>query len=337
MINVQNKFIKIQNGINEVIVHNYIFDKYLEYIHNSQFLDENFLENNNSKSISGCYIKLDEPITDIDNIQYTDFDLCMREKNINTIGNKNGCTITYNFDSEYSITLAEQGGYAQNIDLTEYAGRKITALAFMNLSREPLAFVDTSEFNINIIEDQSIIIVREDQCESNMECVGIDFPYHLLPTEKYYKQQISETGYMATQIHARLYSVGFGTSKGKMLEEYKLDDDEVQINKADTSFSFSLKTGEKRTLYPSSRTYAGSHKYPVAYYTDREIHPSISNYTSSRKYPLRANVKYIIYKYELTTYDRDNNIIHLNQFYTMNLPSLYVGLCEVKTKTERRN
>lgn len=336
MINVQNKFIKIQNGINEVIVHNYIFDRYLEHIHNSQFLDDSFLNHNSGKNISVCYIKLDEPITDIDNIQYTDFDLAIREKNSNTVGNKNGCTITYNFDSEYSITLAKDSGYAKNIDLTEYAGRKITALAFMNF-RQPLAFVDTSEFNINIIEDQSIMIVREDECTSNMECVGIDFPYHLLPTGKIYWQQISETGYIGTQIFARLYSVGFGTSKGKMLEEYKLDDNEIQINRADTSFSFSLKTGEKRTLYPSSRTYAGSHKYPIAYYTDREIHPSISNYTSSRKYPLRANVKYIIYKYELTTFDKDNNIIHLNQFYTMNLPSLYIGLCEVKTKTERRN
>jgi hypothetical protein len=337
MINVQNKFIKIKNGNNEVVVHNYIFDKYLEYINSSQFLDENFLSNNSLKRIDFCFIKLDEPIRNIDNMVYTDFDLCIRNKHRKTVGNKNGCNTTYNFDSAYSLTTAEGMGYRDRIDISEYKNRKIVALGFFNFSREVLAYVDTSDFNINIIEDQSIIVIREDECSSNMECVGIEFPYHLLPTEKYYKQQISETGYIGTQIHARLYSIGYGISKGIMSEEYKLDNNEVQINKTETNFSFSIKTGDKTTSYPRNSIHPSNKKYPVTYYIKKELYPSTNNYTSNAKYPLRSNVKYIIYKYELITYDTNDNIIHLNKFYTMNYASSYIGLCEVRTKIERRN
>lgn len=337
MISVKNKYVKIQNGNKEVTVHNHIYDKYLEYVNKSQFLDADFLRNNERKNISGCYIKLDEPIVDINNIVYTDFDLCIREKSTKVTGNKHGCNILYNFDSSYSITKAEDRGYADNIDLSEYEGRKIMALAFLNFPLEPLAFVDTSEFNIYIVEDESLVVLREDVFSTNMECLGIDFPYHLATPNKFYKQQVSETGWIATEIHGRLYSIGFGSIKGRMRKEYKLDNNEIEINKTDTSFSYNLKTGEKLTVYPRTNLYAGSGKYPLAEYSEREIQPSTFLHPTNGKYPLKANVRYIIHKYELCTEDINNNIIHLNQFYTMNLPSTYIGLFTVRTTTERRN
>lgn len=337
MIKVQNKYVKILNGEKEVVVHNYIYDTYLEYVHNSQLLDQYFIQNNAKKRISGCYLKLDEPITDFENAVYTDFDLCIREKNSTTTGNKNSCDIIYNFDSSYSITDAQDMGYADNIDLEEYIGKKITAIGFFNAEPKHMAFVDTTDFNIYITEEQSLVILREDVFSTNMECIGVDFPYHLAPTNKWYKQRTSPTNYYGTEIFARLYSIGFGSTKGIMRQEYKLDDEEIIINKTNTSFNFSMKTGEKITIYPHTALYCGNGKYPLAEYSEREILPQLSLYPASNKYPLKANVRYIIYKYELCTHDANSNIVHLNEFYTMNIFSNYIGLFVVETKTERRN
>jgi hypothetical protein len=338
MIAINNKYLKIKSGNKEVVTHNRIFDKYLEHVNLSQFEGTDFLKHNGRKKIDAVYIKLDEPITDFDNITYRDFDLCIRSQDSSTTGNKFGCNIIYIFDSIYSCTEAQYRGYSHNVDLSDYQGKKITGLGFMNFSTELLAYADTTDYNIFINPEQALMIIREDEFKTNMECVGVEFPYHLAPTNKTYWQRISSTSYAGNMYEARLYSIGYGTAKNRMINEYKLDDNEIIVDITNTDFSFALKTGEKRTLFPKASLYAGSSKYPLPRYTDRELQPKTILHPSNNKYPLSSNVKYIIYKYQIVVEDANDSTQRIVLgYYTMNYASDYIGACTVKTKTERRD
>ena len=349
MITINNKILKIKAGNQEIITHNLILDAYIKHVNLSQFVDEDYIKHNDRKFIYACFIKLDTPITDISNIQSTDFDLCMTYKTYTTTGNKFGCNIVYDFDSSYSCTTADRVGILEKIDLTPYEGKKITGFGFGNIisfdyehqtgTSEILAFADTSQFSINMVTDQILDVTREDEFKTNMEYIGNNFPYHLAPSGRTYTQQIPPyKDEEITNIYARLYSVGYGAIKGIMLNEYRLDNNEVEIKKTDNDFSFTIKTGEKRTAYPLTTSYARSSKYPLPRYANRQMWLKENIHPSSSKYPMYANTRYIIYKYEIYTNDATDNTHRIVLgYYTMNYPSEYLGLCTVKTKTERRN
>jgi hypothetical protein len=337
---LSNKFINITTNTKNIKSHNYIFDRYLKYVNLSQFASPDgltFSRMNRRKIPYTCYIKFDTPIADWENAVYTDFDACIQNQSHNVTGKNNMCNATFIYNSSDSFLNINN----EPIDINDYVGRKITALGFANymyegqvFSPEILAYIDVSEYNITITENEVIVITRSDDFTTNMDCVGIDYPRHLAPYSEVHED--SDASY--TPVYARLYSIGFGSTKGYMREEYKLDDDEITINVTDTDFEFWLKTGEKYTIYPSQNSYPSSNKYPMKEYQFIEKYPSVNSYPSTSKYPMRANVKYIIFKYMLCYYDSyEEELVDINQTYTMNLYSPLIAYFKVRSKIERRD
>jgi len=342
---LSNKYIKIQTNKQNVVSHNYIFDKYLEFVNKSQFKTEinEELDRYNQKKIAGyCMLKFDEPIVDYQNITYEDFDAMIYMQSYNVSGKNNQCNCTYIYNSSDSFTSVDNPN--ENLDINDYVGHKVTALAFSNgwhdrdegghytYNPDILAYIDVSEYNITITQDEKIVITRSDDFASNMYCDGIDFPKHLAPYYMYsYADDTDES-----PIYARLYSIGFGASRGIMQEEYKLDNNEIEIEKTDTDFSFWLKTGEKRTIYPKTTLHPSNRRYPMKDYQYIEQYPGVNLHPSNSRYPMKANAKYIIFKYKLCYYNYEQELIDMENEYTMSYYSPVIAYYKVKNKIERR-
>lgn len=332
---IQNKFVKIKTNAKAVDTHNYICDQYIKNINLSQFANniEDFANYNMNKILYYCCIKFDTPV-ELENASFTDFDVAIRNQSYNVSGAKDRCNATYIYNS--AINLTKTTDINENVNINDYTNKKIVSIGFFNSNFENesfnpqlLAYLDVSDYSIIITENEKLVITRSDDFITNMETVGFDFPMHLAP--------FFQTADDGEPVFARLYSIGFGTSKGKMREEYKLDDDEISIEKTNTSFSFFIKTGEEHTLYPSINLYSSNGKYPMKAYQFVEGYPTENIYPSNSKYPLRSNVKYIIFKYKLCHLDYEDNLIDLNTTYTMNYYSPKLGLLKINNKLERRN
>ena len=330
---LSNKFVKIENGQKQVIVRNHIYDRYLQYINKSQFLttDAQFISNNVKKKVNLCCIKFDESIEDISSVSYSDFDIVIEMENYDVTGNKNQSNIVYTFNSLNSIDRATN----QFININDYSGKKITGIGFANSNHNILAFVDTSTYAIDVVQDEHLVITRNDEFKTNMTCKGYDLPLHLAPSKRFVtvvpgddrKEEI---------LYARLYSVGYGTALGRMEDEFKIDNNEIIIEENNYDFTFALSTGQRLTVFPRSSLQPTSSKYPQARYSYQEIYPGLMMQPTSNKYPLASNVKYIIFKYQICQINSNNEVTRLNQFYTMNYFSEYIGLFTVKNKIERR-
>ena len=343
---LSNKFIKIQTNKQNVTSHNYIFDRYLEFVNKSQFKTSNNtdLDKYNQKKIAKyCLVKFDEPITDYTTITYEDFDAMIYRQSYNVTGKDNQVNCTYIYNSaDYFSSVYDPNTH---LDINDYVGHKVTALAFSNgwydydeiqeqstYNPDILAYIDVSEYNIVIAQDEKMIITRSDDFTSNMQCDGIDFPKHLAPYYMYSHAEDTDE----SPIYARLYSIGFGASRGIMQEEYTLDDNEIVIDKTDTDFSFWIKTGEKRTIYPSLSLQPRNNRYPMKDYQYIEQYPSTTFLPSNSRYPMKSNVKYIIFKYKLCYYNYNEELVDMEDEYTMSYYSPIIAYFKVKNKIERR-
>ena len=330
---VANKLIKINNGQKEYILQNHICNKYLKYINNAQFYesDNQYIIARQRRTIYKCYIKLDTPIENPEEAMYTDFDFSLIYSADDKTGSLNSCTITYIVDS--SMNVEDTSGNEKV--LNDYANRTITGIGFTNVYGEVLAYLDTTLYGIKIIKDEALNITRVDEFQTNMPCIGYNYPLHLIPYIPRYV--VTSNSSIMYYVSARLYSVGFGTTKNRMNYEYILDNDEIDITKTDTEYSFNLKTGDKTDIYPSILLQPNSRKYPLKRYIKKELYPLIRIHPSTRKYPIESNYKYIIFKYQICEQKSDESTItKLNEFYTTSLYNNYIGLFQVKTKTERR-
>ena len=342
---LSNKFVNIQTKKQNIESHNYIYDRYLEFVNKSQFKtsnNEDLDKYNVKKMASKCLLKFDTPIIDYENTSYEDFDAGIYMQSYNVSGKNNQCNVTYIYNSTDSFVDATDPN--TNLDINNYVGKKVTAIGFCNnwyentgveqyeYKPDMLAFLDVSEYNIEITEDEKIVITRSDDFSSNMECDGIDFPKHLAP---YYMYSYAEDTDMSP-IYARLYSVGFGTSKGIMQEEYKLDGNEIEIEKTNTDFSFWIKTGEKRTIYPKVTLHPSNSRYPMKEYQFVEQYPTTTFMPSNNRYPMKSNVKYIIFKYKLCYYNYEQELIDMEDEYTMNYYSPLIAYFHVRNKIGRR-
>ena len=332
---IQNKFVKIRTNNRNVETHNYICDDYITNINLSQFADnlENFSTYSFNKVIYYCCLKFDTPV-EMENAEFTDFDVCIHNQSYNVTGAKDRCNATYIYNSSDRLTLTTD--LNENVDINDYLGKKVMSIGFFNsnydgetLDAQMLAFLDVSDYNIIISEDEKLVVIRSDDFITNMECIGYEYPYHLAPFHR-----IGDDG---EGILTRLYSIGFGSTKDVMREEFLLDENEITITKTNNNFSFYIKTGEEHTIYPSQNLYSGTGRYPMKEYQFVELYPHQSLHPSNRYYPMKANVKYIIFKYKFCYFDWEDNLIDMNKTYTMNFYSPTIGLIKILNKIERRS
>lgn len=327
---IKNEYIKIKAD-KEIVLHNYIYDEYLKIFSKSQIEedeDELFLLNNR-KTMHSCFIKFESNFEDITNKTINDFDIKISSIQMEVNGNNQCVNAIYTYSTKngiYDITSEK------NIDdLNDYAGKKVTALAFGN--EEILACIDTSNYSIYVIKDEELSISRKDIISSDAICDGIDYPIHLAPIFKTTTYESAKGKYQA-DVYAKLYSIGLGQVIGKMSEEYVIGKDIDVKEESNTSFGFNLRKGNEQSIFPRNNLYCGSGKYPLPLYIEKELHPKVNLYSSNRLYPLESNYKYIIYKYEMYYFDRGATK-HSLGCYTMNLYNTTKGIFEILTKIER--
>lgn len=329
-----NKYIKIKNGKKEVTLHNYTYDRYLALFSKGQYTnnDDEIDYINTEKELFYCFIKFDDEIDDITNASISDFDISITRNSSNVIGNVNSVTARYDYmetgGNVYDISNHEQ------TSLEEYVGRRITALGFG--TSQIMSCVDTSNYNIKIIDDEIFAVFREDILTTDGEVVGNDLPLHLAPVSNK-EIALPDTAYYVP-VYAKLYSIGLGSIKGQMAYEYVIGTDIEITIEDDFTFSFNLLKGTMPDIHPSNQLYLGSELYPTPLYTIQEKHPQTNLYAGTNQYPLRSDYNYIIYKYRLYYYDTElGGIIELDKYYTLSYENHDAkGLFNIKTKIERR-
>lgn len=346
---VKNEYIKIRTD-KEYVLHNYIYDSYLRLFSKGQLLDKwglVYQEENESKELSYCFIKFNDFLENYHDAKYTDFDIRIPKTHIQVVGTSKGCNITYTFAGIEAMDLINTENELNS--LKDYYGKRITAIGFGGWD-EPFACVDTTNYSIYLTEGEELAITRKDMFESDAECVGYEYPYHLAPIQ--YKQYIEEyvdedtgkkinTPYRVPMI-AILYSIGLGSQKGVMEEEYIVGTDVEIKEESDTVFGFNVRTGLEKSFFPGSKIFAGSKRYPLPANFKEEIFLNDNLQPGVNKYPLKSNKKYVILKYKFvyqyaSMHYQKTVLINTDNYYTMSFYTEAKGLFEVKNKIERKS
>lgn len=345
---VKNEYVKIKTD-KEYVLHNYIYDSYLRLFSKGQLLNEwglAYQDENENKELTYCFIRFDSPLDNYQKANYTDFNIRMQKTQMQTVGNSKGCNVTYTFAETESVTLIDTGNVLTS--LKDYYGKRITAIGFGNWNTI-YACVDTSNYSIYLTEGEKLAIIRKDIFESNAECVGYEYPYHLSPVDwaGYLEEYLDPaTGKIVSNpyrvpVIAILYSIGIGSQKGVMEEEYKVGTD-IEINEeSDTVFGFNIRTGLEQSVFPHSNLYMGNGKYPMPANLIKEMFTNTNLQPSLNKYPLKPNTKYIILKYrfvyQYVSMRFGKTMVNTDNYYTMNFYTEAKGLFELKNKIERSN
>lgn len=313
---VKNEYVKIKANKKEYTLKNYIYDRYLKLFSDRQ--KETYREIAVTEDVytdfTSCYIKFDEPLSDYKNAKSEDFDLRVNRKNVNIAGNEKGVEIIYNY-SYLSGTSK---------DLSEYEGKKITAIGFASTIHYSsityntiYACVDTSYYSIYLDNSIGIEISRKDKIYSNAVCDGYEYPLHLAPVLARQSEPNDKYKGATGKIRAILYSVGFGSLRGEMQQEFIIGKD-AEINTInDTTYGIVMKNPVEIPKYPKKNTFPSGSRYPVAPKYSMSIYPKEKGlYPSQKRYPTKAGYNYIIFKYRLY-YNILNSIEYLDEYYTM--------------------
>jgi hypothetical protein len=251
------------------------------------------------------------------------------------VGSENSieANYTYNISNNYIYDIASG---EQLIDFSKYDGKKITAIGFsiiLNGDDIICACVDTSNYSAYFKEN--ISFQRKDIFSSDTLSTE-NYPANLMPFSQKYVVENTGHGEQLYYCYPVLYSIGLGSRKGQMDEEYIIGEDVDIIIKSDTSFGFNIRRGLEHNKYPSQSLYTRNGLVPLPLKVNKEIHPHKRLYTGSGIVPLLSDYKYIIYKYRYYYYDDFTyDVVYLNEYFTINLLNDTKGLFEIVTKFER--
>ena len=335
---VKNEYVKLKTSKKEYVFRNWIYDSYLKLFSDNQkeLYEMQGITETVATELSVCCIKLNTPLDNYQNADASDFDIFIPCKNVEVTGNAKGVSVIY----DYSSLMIN---YANKIDLTEYDGQKITAIGFCGITRyidvspvyELYACVDTSYYSIQINADDGISISRKDTISSNAVCDGIEYPLHLAPVLQRRSEPDDKYKGATGRIRAILYSVGFGSTRGKMQQEFVIGEDAKIETINNFTYGIAMKNPVEMPKYPSAFTFPGSNRYPVAPKYSRSSYPREKGlYPSSRRYPMKAGYNYIIFKYRLY-YNVTNNIEYLDEYYTMSYIHNPRGVFTITNTIER--
>lgn len=291
-----NEYIKIKNGKKEQTFSNLILDSYIDLYADS------FLKFK-KKTLTYCLLKFDtmQEITkesismEYDTVLETNF------FNINeTYTEKNIIN-----DYVYKTPVTEMKSIKQ------FEGHQLTSIGFgeYDFNKEEYviyAFLDVSEYQIIIQEEQEFNITRRDKITSDLLFFSpfseVKYPVHLTI------RGILETkGWNYDEVYSQLYSVGFGTTYNR------IDTEEILINDLDFRKEgtgiIALKGAQNYAKYPDLNLYPNQSLYPgrnIAGLKDLKIpddesklYPNYELYPSIGLYPQKGTSKFVIYKFKL--------------------------------------
>lgn len=326
---IRNKYIKIK-GDKEITIHNYIYDKYLEFVAKAQY-DKSIMD----FSMVACLLKFDTSFDDIINKTPDDFDMAFILTDVGTTSSEKSIEANYTYTPRENNAYIPES-YSVISDFSVYIGKKITAIGFgTNINNELhiVSCVDTSNYSTYFQEN--ISFQRKDVFSSDASVIN-GSPLNLAPFSKKYITESTGHGDLQHYCYPVLYSIGLGTRRGEMEEEYIIGEDVDIIIESDTSFGFNLRRGLESNKYPTQTLYSGSNLYPLPLKVNKELHPHRRLYTGSGIVPLLADYKYIMYKYRYYYWDDFRyDYIFLDEYFITNLPNDTKGLFEIVTKIER--
>lgn len=344
---IKNDNIIIKYGKKTYEFHNLIFDSYIKKFIESQLSMENATKTSNKKYLDYILLKLDDPIgqkKEDDIVLNSDLNLMFFFiSEIKQEVSENQIKIKYTYKINDYFNVVGESSEGSN-SLSDFYGRKITAIAFNNfgitlsenVQRYPVcAILDTSNYDLYIQENQDISIVRQDTVSTDALFYTnnpdkIKGPAHLMP---YPNEAIitpttltnsdnSGSIFGSKYSYGILHSIGLSTMPDYIDKEYIIGTD-ITIESTDTTI---LIKGIPANGVENSFVYPTNHLFP-----------------SNNLFLTRENYKYVILKYKMWqdvlsgTYE---NPVHTYTdtgcYYYQSIPIENLGEQELTIKYERR-
>ena len=339
---IKNDLISIKTGDKHYDFTNLILDVYLQAFASAQLSIENVNKIIYHKNLLYPLLKFDTPLKAFDktstlvNEDFDTFSLdCseMQEANNNRIITK----YTYNIQNVYNFN---NSNYPQSEPISNYYGRKITAIGFSVLGGKSssvystvMAVLDTSNYNIYLQPNQNFNITRRDIITTDALFYSNDknkvpAPLHLMPIQN---KAVIEPNWLYNESGAGIggqdasygviYSIGLSSYIDRIDKEFVIGED-VEITQNGTQLNIE---GIENYLNNENPLYPSSNLYP-----------------SSSIYPIKANYKYIIIKYKVWqnilsgTYENPvYTMTDTGYFYHQAIPIDKFGKLNMKIKYER--
>ena len=213
-----------------------------------------------------------------------------------------------------------------------------------NIKIDIITSEDFIRLDVNLLQKYNVIYInaseginisRKDTISSNAVCDGIEYPLHLAPVLTRQSEPDDEYKGIVGKIRSTLYSVGFGSIRGKMQQEFIIGKDAEIKTINDTTYGIAMKNPVEVPKYPKINTFPSSSRYPVAPKYSMSIYPKEKwLHPSTKRYPMKAGYNYIIFKYRLY-YNVLNNIKYLDEYYTMSYVHNPKGVFTVTNTIER--
>ena len=340
---IKNDLISIKIGKKHYDFHNLILDEYLKTFATTQVDVEENNKTKNRKNITYLLLKLDTPIENLNEksvLVNEDFDaFAFDNSTIQQVADER-ISIQYNYKVN-SIVDFSSPNYPENIVISNYNGRKITAIGFNSFGGKSTAVytnvkavLDTSNYNIYLQENQEFTVTRKDIITTHALFYTpnknkIPAPLHLMPIpnkaviepNKLYSNSGTAAIEGTDASYGVIYSVGLSSYIDRIDKEFIVGED-VEITQNGTELNIE---GIENYLNNENPLYPSSNLYP-----------------SSTLYPIKANYKYIIIKYKVWqnilsgTYENPvYTMTDTGYFYHQAIPIDKFGKLNMKIKYER--
>lgn len=345
---IKNDLIRIKIGKKQYDFNNLILDEYLKRFIKAQLDKDNLDSISNNRKLDYCFLKLDTPLENLSGstiLNNKDFDISFvfNSKNSQIVNDKQ-ITIQYDYKINNNVSVVDYDKpNNQNIKLSDYYGRKITAIGFNSYWVDdsdsswevPIcAVLDTSNYNIYLQENQELAITRKDIITTDSLFFSnnknkVPGPAHLAPCGV--KQIIEqpdiydETGSLKHSYNDNgygiLYSIGLSSYTDYIDKEFIIGQD-VEVEENGTELNIK-----------------GLENYLI---TDNSLFPSNSIYPSAGLYPIKTNYKYLILKYKVWQNVHSGDFYNVittptdtGYYYYQALPIDKFGELNLKIKYER--
>ena len=329
---VKNEFIKIKMGKKSITLQNLILDNYLKAVKNIQFTTNTTPTDIKFELVS---FMLNNEIYISPEQEYRQSDFYFSQgggkKEVSYVG---GTAVV---DYYYNINRNE---------IIDYLGAKITAIAFAysNNGYKYGAIVDTSNYDLYIVEDSELQITIRDICQTDgfyYSNENVNAILHMFPDRHEYFTPNTQS-YEVIRWGV-LKSVGLGVSINNIDEEYDISDYEEELT--DTEFGYEINRilnieHANEGLFPDLDLYPALDLYPERVireplYPSNDIYPSIELYPREVPYQY-AQLKYQVYEYTNDPYSENPEIHALNKYYIIsNLINSKLYKIKEKVKYER--
>lgn len=340
---IKNDLVSIKIGKKQYDFRNLILDTYLEKFALTQLDITNAEKIGNRKSLTCLLLKFDTPFENLNEnslLVNEDFDVyvILDTSYVQEITNST-IIVQYSYNAKKVLEYSSSG-LSDNIDISNFWGRKITALGFNSTpttsniwNTNVKAVLDTSNYNIYLQENQDFVVTRKDIITTdalfytnNKEKIA--GPIHLAP---FFNKAVitpnmlhDDTGNMSitgdNTSYGLIYSIGLSSYIDRIDKEYVIGEDiEITQNGAELEIQGLTNEIKKELIFPNSNLYP-----------------------SSNLYPLSSSYKYLIIKYKVWqkilsgTYENPvSTITDTGYFYLQALPLNKQGKLNLKIKYER--